>query len=94
MSEHTSYEDLLSILAPLKKYAGKTIAHRKTGGVYVVVDICFREADMSVEFLYSPVFEPNVIFSRPISELTDGRFETPFDPVEFRRHSTEVKGQS
>lgn len=89
MSEQTSYGKLLERLISVKPYVGKTIAHRETGNVYVIVDFAFREADMSLEFLYSPIFEVGIIFSRPISELTDGWFATPFDPVEFRRHYAE-----
>lgn len=91
MSEQTSYGELLERLISVKPHVGKTIAHRETGNVYVIVDFAFREADMSLEFLYSPIFEVDIIFSRPISELTDGRFATPFDPVAFCQHFTKVK---
>lgn len=75
MSEKKSLDDLFQDLKPLwKLYKRRFIVHKKTNTRYFITDIFYKEEDMSIWFSYEPMEIP-VPFSRPISELTDGRFE-------------------
>lgn len=69
-----SFEELDRELDIHRVYLSKIIFHRKTGGRYQVIDIFYKEDDLSVWFTYTPQGWRRLRFSRPISELTDGRY--------------------
>ena len=48
--------------------------HRKTGGLYRLVDICTIEADLSKAVLYRREDGSGPVWCRPVSEFCDGRF--------------------
>lgn len=75
MADKKSLKELFEELQPYwQKYRRRFIVHKKTNNRYFITDITFKEEDMSIWFTYEPMEIP-VPFSRPISELTDGRFE-------------------
>lgn len=75
MSEKKSYQQLAEEIEPYNKYIGRSILHVKSQTYYIVKDVFYKEDDMSIWFSYFPAATVyNVKFSRPIGELTDGRF--------------------
>ena len=69
-----SYDELRVDIQPYVKYVGKHITHLASGHVYYVLNVGFKEADMSIEFSYFPIGTPDIVFYRPIEELLDGRY--------------------
>lgn len=60
-----------------RKLVGCIVTHAKSGGRYIVTDVHYREADMSLEVTYE-TFDYDRIpvkFSRPLGEFMDGRFQ-------------------
>jgi hypothetical protein len=75
MTEKKSYEQLYKELKPHLKLVNRTMLHIKSNTYYILYSIQHKESDMSLEFTYGPINTKYPIkFSRPISELTDGRF--------------------
>ena len=52
---------------------GKNFVHLKTGRVYQVVNLAYRERDLEVVVIYHD--ESMVPWVRPLSEFMDGRFK-------------------
>ncbi len=73
-TERKSFEQLNNDLDHYKVWIGKTIHHKKSDNNYVINSVQYKEADMTVEFSYHPEGWANLSFSRPIGELTDGRY--------------------
>ena len=52
---------------------GKNFTHLKTGRVYQVVNLAYRESDLEIVVVYHD--ESMVYWVRPLSEFMDGRFQ-------------------
>ena len=52
---------------------GKNFTHLKTGRVYQVVNLAYRESDLEVVAVYHD--DSMVHWVRPLSEFMDGRFQ-------------------
>lgn len=52
---------------------GKNFVHLKTGRVYQVVNLAYRERDLEVVVIYHD--ESMVHWVRPLSDFMDGRFK-------------------
>ena len=52
---------------------GKNFVNLKTGRVYQVVNLAYRESDLEVVVIYHD--ESMVHWVRPLSEFMDGRFQ-------------------
>lgn len=75
MSGHAdTWEELRDKLAPLGLYVGAKLWHRKSGTWYRVEGFHYLEATMEIHFTYRTLHRKPVYFSRPLSELLDGRF--------------------
>lgn len=74
MADEVTIEELQAKLAPLSGYVGQKIQHIKSSGWYRVVNFHYREADMTIEFIYETCHREPIRFSRPLDELFDGRF--------------------
>jgi hypothetical protein len=57
------------------RYTGRELRHVKTGSFYRVTGFHYRESTMELMFTYRTIGSDGVVFSRPLAELTDGRFE-------------------
>lgn len=55
------------------RIVGKNFLHVKTGRVYQVVNLAYRERDLEVVVIYHD--ESMVHWVRPLSEFMDGRFQ-------------------
>jgi hypothetical protein len=56
------------------QYAGRKLHHIAQNSFYKVTGFHYREATMEVEFTYQTLGSEPVAFSRPLAELTDGRY--------------------
>lgn len=54
------------------KIVGKNFIHLKSGGLYQVSQLAYRESDLEVVVIYHD--ENMVHWVRPLSEFLDGRF--------------------
>ena len=54
------------------KIVGKNFIHKKTGRLYQVSQLAYRESDLEVMVIYHD--EDMVHWVRPVSEFMDGRF--------------------
>lgn len=69
-------EDLVEVVFTARQeLQGLNLRHKKTNGYYIVEDVVFLEADMSIHAVYHSLTYPSLKFCRPISEIRDGRFE-------------------
>ena len=55
------------------RIVGKNFTHLKTGRVYQVVNLAYRESDLEIVVVYHD--EYMVHWVRPLSEFMDGRFQ-------------------
>lgn len=55
------------------RIVGKNFLHIKTGRVYQVVNLAYRESDLGVVVICND--ESMVHWVRPLSEFMDGRFQ-------------------
>ena len=54
------------------KIVGKNFIHKKSGNLYQVSQLAYRESDLEVVVIYHDI---NMVhWVRPLSELLDGRF--------------------
>lgn len=67
-------DDLRDQLDAYSPFVGAKLRHIKSNGFYEVVSFQFRESDMAPEFTYKTLHKEPILFSRPVSELFDGRF--------------------
>jgi hypothetical protein len=67
-------EDLTLEVERFRYLIGSTAQYIKTGGVYDITSLHFREADMVLCAEYKRRGLPHIAFSRPVSEILDGRF--------------------
>lgn len=74
MSNKKTIQELRRELNEYYKYKHQIIIHTKSGGKYAIMNIHFKEDDLSIWFSYEPFLEMGVSFLRPITELLDGRF--------------------
>lgn len=54
------------------KIVGKNFIHKKSGNLYQVSQLAYRESDLEVMVIYHD--EDMVHWVRPVSEFMDGRF--------------------
>lgn len=56
----------------IHKIVGKNFIHKKSGNLYQVSQLAYRESDLEVVVIYHDV---NMVhWVRPLSEFLDGRF--------------------
>lgn len=77
MTEKQSYDAMSETLHSASRNAqvGTHWHHGKTGGEYRVCGHSLRETDLEPLVHYHPAFHYDVVFSRPLTEFLDGRFE-------------------
>lgn len=75
-NERKSLADLAVELAEAQlAYQGERILHVKSAEYYRIIDVQFRESDMSIEVTYSPMgeFFGQVRFARTVEEMDFGK---------------------
>lgn len=85
MAKHTleSLEKYLNVARSAFEHGQDMYKHIKSGDHYLYNDVCFREEDMEVLVIYSPLTRPAVRFTRPFTE-----FREKFVQVPYTRSST------
>lgn len=76
MSQHKTLDELADEMeAASMRYHGQAIVHVKSGNRYRITGVNFRESDMAIQIVYTPIrsaFHNRVLFARTIEEMDFG----------------------
>lgn len=79
-----SLEEYLNRARSSFEHGQDVYKHVKSGDHYLYNDVCFREEDMEVLVIYSPLTCPAVRFSRPFIEFRQKFVQVPYVPSSTR----------
>lgn len=83
--ERKTLEELSRTLDHASRHVGSKLLHKKSGKKYRIVSVHFRESDMAICYVYTPIgseFYNRVTFSRTEAEMDfGGRFLFDGGPV-------------